>query len=446
METALEEHPVRIPAEQISASTMDFIRKFFLNMLFRQLFATSISLLISGSNLAYGAEPATNAGFDFSAGAGFKETFDSNVNLQSYTPAVEKSSLITTVLPQIGGTWKSAPLHASLSYAPEINFFHSASTEDNVAHKISNAVGLEEGPFRLEASNTVVAIDGSDIGPTWTGPGGAPAAGGPAVRDRRDAVIDRSQAQLSYEHDGWIVRPGFTGYLHDFHTQQRSTPGYQNYVDRSQWSGGLDFGHSVGISSKTFVGYFHGWQDQGKLLQFPEEFDNEFDRVLAEFEGSLAPWLKLNFSVGPEFRRFGDRTPLSFGDRDRLNYFVDACASIKASERDNVIVSVKRFQQPGFAGRSIYDDLTVDLNWKHKLTSRVTLGCGGRAYNTDFTLSASRNDWIYSGSSFVNVEIGGGFNLEASYLYEDGESEIANTAGRNYERHAAVIGLKYRFK
>lgn len=382
-----------------------------------------------------------------SASAAVKETFDSNVYLQSVSPLADQASLVTTVMPQVGGSWSPSPLFsATLGYTPEIAFFHAEPSEDYAAHRVALGMAGQADGLAYDLANSLLVIDGNGEGPTWTGPGGAPAAGGIAVRDRRDATVIRSGLKVTQTLGEWRIRAAGTFYLHDFQTRHSAAKGYQNYVDRNELTGGLDVGHRIPANATAWLGYRYGVQDQSRLLAFPEEYDSTFHRVLVGLEGSLTRWLKLGISLGPEFRTYDDGVPASFGDRDRLNLYVDATATATLSSADTLTLSHKQLEQPGFSGRATYQDTTTDLAWRHKLSPRWTVGIGGRAYNTDFLRPSLRNDWILSANGVVNCAITKALSAELSYAFEDGLSQVPGTEGREFERHLASLGLKYVFR
>lgn len=380
----------------------------------------------------------------FNASVGVKETYDSDVYLQAHTAQANRESFVTTLLPQAVVAWNpSAAFNAGLTYSPEAAWFHSESTEDYVLNRGVLSLSGKVDQAAYDWTTTVVSIDGDHLSPTWTGQGGAPAAGGPAVRDRRDAAVYRSSLRVTQNFGPWFVRPAGTLYVHDFQTEQRTTAGYQNYVDRSEFTGGLDSGRRFKAFS-VWAGYRYGSQNQAQLFQFPEEYDSTFHRVLFGLEGAPVSWLKLNLVVGPEFRHYGDKTPAGF-DRDRVELFVDSSLTLLPTKEDTLALSIKQFQQPGFGGRSAYTDLTYDLTWRHKLSASWTVGAGGRAYNTDFLVPVARDDWVFSGNVFASWNITKHVNAEASYAYETGNTRVPNTSGRDYTRHLIAIGAKYLF-
>jgi hypothetical protein len=391
------------------------------------------------------SSPSTNS-YSFTASLALKESADSNVYLQSTTPLANQESMVTSVLPQAGFSWKpQAAFNATVSYAPEFVSFHAEPDEDFALHRVGLTLGGALDQVTYECINTVVLIEGNDLSPTWTGAGGAPAAGGPAIRDRRDAAVFRNTSRVKWSAGEWMFRPGAAVYVHDFQTRQSLAPGYQNSVDRNEVQLGVDFGHSVGADLVGFAGYRFGIQDQAQLFQFPEEYDNKFHRFLLGAEGKWLKWLKANLSLGPEYREYAESVPAGF-DRTEWNLFVDASLTVAPSQTDTITASIKQFEQPGFGGRSAYEDLTYDLGWRHRVDEKLIIGLGGRAYNTDFLDPVKRNDWVLSPHVLANYTFSKSLSAELSYVYEEGISRVPDTAGREYSRHVVAMGLKYVFR
>lgn len=375
-----------------------------------------------------------------------KQMFDSNVYLQSQTPLPNQELFVTSLLPQVGFAWNPASnFGANLTYSPEVTFFHSEPEEDFVAHNMTLTLAGYAGKTAYEFTSRLIFIDGNSIGPTWTGPGGAPATGGTAVRDRRDAAVYHTGLRVTQSFGTWFARPVFAFYLHDFQTEQRSSPGYQNYVDRNELTIGIDLGWRPNDKTSLWAGYRYGTQNQAKLLAFPEEYDNTFHRLLFGLEGQPARWLKVSIALGPEFRHYGSGVPVTFGDHELVNLFCDAAVTVTPSTDDAFKLAARQFEQPGFGGRSAYVDLTYELTWEHKFSNRWSTDLGGRAYNTAFLQPVVRNDWVLSANMVVNCAITTHLNVELSYVYENGLTRNSNALGREYERHVISAGCKYTF-
>lgn len=393
-----------------------------------------------------GATEAARASWKVGVQAAIKEAFDSNVHLQSETDPANRSSFVSTLMAGVSGAWNPGRATFRLDYQPEVNWFHAEPSEDFVVHRGNARFGWKGLSTVLDAGASMVGVDGASTGPTYCGPGGAPATGGVPVRDRRDAVVYRGQAQVAQSMGRWFVRPSVTVYEHDFRTVQKADPGYLNYVDRNEFTVGADLGLGEDDARRVWLGHRYGRQDQSPLLAFPEEYDSRFHRVLAGVQATLVEWCNVSLLVGPEFRTYETTVPTGFGSLSKLNLFLDTTLTFRAGKADTVTLAARRFEQPGFAGRAAYEDMTLDVSWRHKLGKAWTLGVGGRAYGTDFLEPVQRDDWVLSVNTLVHWVATPEFAAEASYAYEAGETRTPGATGREYGRHLLAVGVRYTLR
>ena len=253
-----------------------------------------------------------------------KKTFDSNVYLQDVepNPAVTNAvrpfqeSFVTSVTPRVGVECRTMrEFTFAAFYAPEVNTYHAEPSESHVAHRGSLLFNGVVGIVTWQMQNSLTWIDGSDEGLTFGGPGGAPAIGGIPIRDRRAALIYRNSFGAFHKHGDWFFRPAVSSYIHDFMTTERDPsafPFYQNYVDRNDFNLGLDAGYQVFKDGYVFLGYRFGWQREPALPGQEIDYSNEYNRLLAGFEGKITDWLKLNLFMGPDWRDFDHHTPPGF--------------------------------------------------------------------------------------------------------------------------------------
>jgi len=380
-----------------------------------------------------------------SASLSVKEAYDGNIYMQSVTPRANQSSFVTIVTPNVAAQWKPVPAFTlSLGYSPEIATYHSATSEDYVAHRGTLNLGGKVKDTTWELLNGMVWIDGNTQGPTFTGPGGAPALGGMVLRDRRAAAIYREGFKLQHPIGDWFFRPISSVYVHDFHTAQSAAAGYQNYADRSDINGGLDIGYEAFKGIYLVAGYRHGSQEQATVLTSPIEYGNTYDRYLAGIEGKPADWLKLNLMAGPDVRSFGPNVPTSF-DRHQTTVFIDFLATLTLSKADTITLSAKRFEQPGYAGQSVYQDFTSELSWRHKFNDKFSTGVGVRVLNWAFELPVVRDEWWYSGNVSATWTFSKHLAAELSYTYDQVDSMIPSTSGREAQRHLVSLSVKSAF-
>ncbi|MEI7435905.1 MAG: hypothetical protein WCL16_03745 [bacterium] len=411
--------------------------------------------------------------WSFAASLTLKETFDSNVYIQDATPdsanvaaadaagfsvvPARHGSFITSVLPQLGLDYKPCPaFYASATYAPEINYYHSASSEDYAAQRGTLNLGgkLEETVWEL--FNAASYIDGNELGPVFARPGDIPAVGGIALRDRREAFIFRNGFKLTCPVSDLFIRPVATTYFHDFKTDQRLSPAptvwvYENYIDRQEVSGGLDVGYKIARQTHIVLGYRYGVQDQGALLGTDSPYDNSYQRILVGVEGSPAEWLKLAVAGGPDIRNFSSAPKPDF-DASELLYYIDASITLLPTARDLIVLANKRYEQPAFSSFSMYEDITYSFTWRHKLDEHFTVGPGFQLYIGDWQSPVIRDDWIYTPSASVAYNYNK-INVELAYSYdwaENNKTVVAGTStayadGREFSRSLVSLRLKYTF-
>jgi hypothetical protein len=375
------------------------------------------------------------------AAFGVKESYDSNVFLDESGPLGGRDSFVTTFLPQLGVAFSpGAKFKGTFLYAPEVSLYHSEHGEDFTAHKwasiLSGVTRLAEWDF----SNNLTWIDGAHRNLVF-GKSGPPAAGGIPIRDRRDAIVYRNSIQTTFPIGKWFVRPVSATYIHDFRSVQSTEKGYQNYANRKDVSGGIDVGRKLTDGLSAFVGFRYGWQDQEQLFGTGAEFSNNYRRVLVGVQGTPWSWMKVSLVAGPDFRHFGENAPEARGGSTVP--YVDASVSVTPDKQDVFTLTAKSFEQPGFGGRSIYQDSTFEVGWKRSLPARFAVGLGFRAYNTDFRPSAKRNDWIYTVTGLVAYNVTKQINIELSYNFDDAETEIPDTEGREFRRNLVALGVRW---
>ncbi len=418
------------------------------------------------------ASPAlgANTNLNWKAEATLKETYDDNVYLQNIAPPstmpdavpAKKSSWVTTVTPHVALDYKfCSGFKAALSYAPDVTVYHNAPSEDNTTHRGVAAFSGAVGDTVWEQANNFTDIDGNRYGPIFgrVNPGSSqdvPAIGGIPLRDRRDAFIYRGGFKLTWTLDRFFIRPVASAYVHDFQTVQEHSPTptgayYENYVSRQDVNGGVDLGYDAGKKTDLILGYRFGRQDQGKLLGVNSPYDSFYNRVLFGVEGSPASWIKLAVLGGPEIRDWTSSTPAGF-DRDRIDYWVDATATLIPDKHDAVTLLFRRFTQPAFSSQSLYDDITYSVTWKHTFNEHFSANAGMQLYVGDWQVPVNRDDWIYTPSAGLTYTYNKHFSVEATASGDWAVNKTSTAApgaefaeGREFTRHLVSLAAKYTF-
>jgi len=419
-------------------------------------FASAALLAAFALTSSIGSAPAANSNLTWKADLTLKEAYDANVYIQDKEPdptvpnavPAKKNSFVTTLTPKVGLDYKvCSGFNVSLSYAPDVVFYHSAHSEDYFAHRAGLTLSGKTKDLLWEQVNAFTYIDGNHLGPTFGQTEGVPAIGGIPLRDRRDAFIYRGGFKLTYTTGQWFFRPVASAYIHDFMTDQRTSPvggAYENYIDRQDVNGGLDVGYRVAEKTHWVLGYRYGHQDQFRLFAVDSPYDSSYHRVLVGVEGTPANWLKLAVLGGPDIRDWGDGTPAGF-DRDEMLYWIDASVTLLPTKQDSIVLLNRRYEQPAFSSHSVYEDITYSVAWKHKFDDHWAAGAGFQLYIGDWQAPVNREDWIYTPSASLSYTHDKHLSGELAYSYDWVESQVPNTAGREYTRHIVSLGLKYAF-
>lgn len=391
----------------------------------------------------------------FKADLTLKETYDSNVYLQDAAPdptvanaaPAFHESFVTSVTPRLALDWKPMQeFNCAVSYAPEVVNYHSAASESHVAHRTALTFSGQVHAVTWEQFNTFTYIDGSREGLTF---GirengvlvGAPAIGGIPLRDRRAAVVYRNGFRVFHPHGNWFFRPVAWSYIHDFQTAPRALPGYQNYVDRNDFTVGMDIGYKLFKEAYFLVGYRFGFQEEPDL---PVHYSNDYHRFVMGLEGKITDWLKIMGVIGPDYRDFDHATPVGFDDH-HIRMYYDATVVITPTKLDTITLLARKYEQPAFGAPSVYLDITWEGTWKHAFTKQISASAGFRAYGGDWLAPVLREDWIYTPSAALSYVYNQHLGGELSYSYDWVHSAIPNTTGREFTRHLLSLSVKYSF-
>ena len=383
----------------------------------------------------------------------FRESYDSNIFLQSSTPAPtipnaeqpNRSSAVTTT--GLAATLERRPrpeLTLAINASAEAVYFGSATRENYRTYKLGAAMGGKAGTTAWSAQTTTTRIDGGDEGPVFGCAGGATALGGIPLRDRRSALVERIRFKVAQPVGAWFVRPVASVYLHDFLTHQSTRTGYLNYVDRREYLAGAEIGREVFAHTRFIAGFFAGRQDQLKLHGIDSPFDSWLRRLVVGLEGRPWAWLQLNLLGGPETRSFRAGTPAGF-DRDCVLLWLDGEATFFVGPSDTCTAIVRRFEQPAFTSQSVYEDITYEITWRRKLTARLTLTTGFKAYGGDWPGPVTREDWIFTPSAGLRYAATPRWQVEVTYLAESAESRLPATPGREYRRQIGSVSTQFNF-
>ncbi len=381
---------------------------------------------------------------------GIHQAYDSNVFWYSEGPKANQASWITSVLPVLGIKYQEGKNCEELIYAPDMAFYHDESGENYVRHRFMAKGHQEWGEqWSVDSSFLLYVTDGNDESVVWTGAGGAPAFGGYEIRNRRDQLFSKHHVVVKYEVDqDWFLRGRYDAKFRDFYIKNRNIPGYQNFYDRDEITGGIELGRQLVSGLTLYAGYRFGTQDQENRAGAQVNYSNTFHRIPVGLEGQPLTWLKLAIEVAPDLRDFGSGIAPGSPASEVYTY-VDSKVTFTPTARDSIELKHTRFLVPSSAGAGMFEDILYDISWQRKyagdlggldLSSLQTM-LGFQVYEEDF-FPGQRRERRYSPKLGISYHFSEHLSAAFDYVYEWTESDIRNTPAREYSRHVFGLTLK----
>lgn len=427
----------------------------------RRALAITAFMLLAGF-----AEAAETGGtWKTSVAAGARAVYDDNVFLQDRNPmtvnpkgvAPEAGSMVYAASVALGGMWQPDKLLAlDINYAPELIRYQRFNSENHDDHHFKAGMHGEGGAWSYDAKGNLLIVDGSSDSPIFGQTGGAPAVGGEQVRSRRGQTVAKGNGRLTYAAfpEAFLRGVGAASFQ-DFQTVQKpttgigATPGYANYVDRSEWSAGADIGWFARKDLALVAGVRFGEQRQGNLLGVKNNYSNTLTRFLLGAEGKVCPSFSLKFLGGPDVRQYTDSAVASGFDRTRATHYAEGSATWTSSKSDTFTLSMKDYLWLSSGGRGAYENILYDFVWKHTFSKTWSTTAGFNYQEGDnlkyVTPANYRNDSIYTISGGVAYALNARTKLDANIGREWSDSAVSNKPGREYVHWLVSAGITYTF-
>lgn len=417
------------------------------------------------------AKPAWLTEFSLGVREGYDDNvFYSNVE-QRFVPKgtqtlKDRASWVTTISPRL--VVNLVPVLGkqdlfqtlSLGYTPDYVLFHDQSSETYYAHRFTGLIKAKTGAVTVTLDNCFTYVDGSNDGPVYPG-SLLNAYSTIMVKDRREQIQDKGKLSIQYDQDRWFVRPvasliAFDMMTHLKNPELASTPsGYQNYPDRYDVNGGLDFGYKVLPDFALTIGYRYGQQIQEQFSWNKYSSSNSYHRALFGFEGKPWKWLKVQCQLGPDFRSYEGDTPTHITpvhDHNPIVFYGEASATAEITRRDSVAFQFKQFRWLSSLGQVPYQDSCYELTYSRKLTDKLTADLKVRALEADYNAasisSGHRDDWMLTFSAIVRYAITPNLSVDAGYSLDKGynaEADVVNPQNREFSRTVLSAGLQLKF-
>jgi hypothetical protein len=406
---------------------------------------------------------------------GIKESYDNNVFLSGVSPQYlpasytvpagsvaalkDRSSWITSVSPKIG--FNFAPLIGntnfqtlSLAYAPDLVAYHEQPTENYTAHRVLAAAKIKTEPVTFSADDNFVYVDGSGMGPVY--PGALYSAfATTADRERRRQIQDRANVSIQYDSEHFFVRPTASLLYYDLMTAQLDLAGYQNYADRADVNGGVDFGYKLTPKFAVTAGWRYGRQYQQQYAFSKYSSSSDYQRALFGVEGSPWKWLSVKIQSGPDFRSYDGNsathtTPV--GNRHPVRYYGEALATVIFAPENTLTFRYKLWEWVAGTGKVPYADGTYELNYHWQPAKKIAFDLGGKFSDWDYSSgnlpTCKRDDLFFDATAGVSYAVNNHVSISLSTSLDWGgnaKSGVTNPKNREFDRQLVSLGTQWKF-
>ena len=409
--------------------------------------------------------------------AGMREGYDDNTLGVSGNGLQPAGSWFTSVSAKVGVDFapllgKDSPLKAlTLVYAPDFNIYYSTPQESYDAHRVFNTVRMTGEHLSLSLTNLFLYNDGSTVAPIYalnqtsnTNDRYRNFYAFAMPRERRNQIQDRGMVALQYDMDKMFVRPVATALFYNLNTEFRNAGiapniGYQNWPDRFDVNGGLDFGYWIAPSLAVTAGYRYGYQYQ---QQFPEDISpadrhyssNQYQRALVGLEGKLWSWLSVRVAAGPDFRDYTTNAPVE--DTHPIYPFVEGTVTATITPNQTLSFYTKEWQWVSSAGLVPYYDSAYVLTYHWNATRQLGFDLGGKILNANLLVGddvigvepSKRNDIEYCVSAGVTYAFTPNLSANLTYGFNAGRNLLDNAieaAYRNFNQNLVSVGVQFKF-
>ena len=419
------------------------------------LFALALATLAAGLLTVRGApvtltpDPGTTS-WPVEMSAYAREGYDSNVYATNANGALADHGSATTTFGLRVAVSLPAPAGSpgnglTLAYAPEQTRFSQSAAEDNTVHRLTLQSSGTAGDWSWLLDEAGTYVDGSHTSLIYLNGGttGNFSAYTLALpRERRAQFQDRTKAWLRCDLGEFFLRAGGNVQAYDLRTVCSATTGYLNFVDRYDANAGFDAGWRLAKEIALTLGWRDGFQRQALVPGIVKlSSSNHYDRLLAGLEGQPVSWLVLSLVGGPDFRSYSAKAP-TVTDLTPTCLYVEGSATATLGNTDSVILGLKQWRWVASTGKYTYDDKTVSLSWKHRITASLGLQLSGQAQQSAF-IGCVRKDNLYSLGVQLQYALTQRWSLNADYSWQRGADEVeADPQAREFTRHTGGLSIK----
>lgn len=332
-------------------------------------------------------------------------------------------SLFWSIRPELRWTPSSS---IRVTYSAEAILYVDASEENHLRQML----GLSFREENLTFSTTFTRVDGPSEGVTFAE--GRNAWATLHARTRRPQWQNRSNIQYVFDLGSAFIRPLASLVYEDLQSQIRpGAPGYDNWIDRYDLTGGLDIGREL-ENWTLYAGWRYGRQGQGRQGGRLTDRSNKYHRALIGLTGPLGPHADLRMEVGPAFHRYDD--PASPGGRGGDTWYLDGNLRFRATAQDVITLVGNIRSNVSSTGLVSSEVRTFSINHQRKWddTWSTQVGFSARAL---IYAGITRKDWLYTTSASVQRNLGMHWNAGLYMEHEEGRDRAdTGQASRDFSR------------
>lgn len=379
--------------------------------------------------------------------AALTSQYDDNIYQQNLGPLAGQTSWITALEPVAGVSIEQAdgPVTCALrlAYEADYRFFYEADSESYWRHNLAANIRVSSGAWQFNTTANLQFTDGSTESIIWLPPGAVPALGAIEIRNRRRNLQYRQRLELRRELGRFFARGVYDGRLWDFMTEQRDVPFYQNFVDRDDLNGGLDWGWKAAAPLEVFVGYRVGHQNQ-PVLPFgaPVTYANTYHRALGGVNLRAGKRFQLAGEMGPSFHQFNGDTLWPGVAANQTLLYARGTASLFLPPHTTLRFHAGQHLLPSSSGRGAFQNLRCGATVEQALHPRLRAALDFTLEEYDFLPITARRDRTFTPAGSLDYTVSPHLSLGLFYSYTWADSLVPDTAAREFDRH--IVGGRLR--
>ncbi len=369
--------------------------------------------------------------------AKLSQSYDTNVFQTRAGSLADQSSWITRFEPRL--RWQLDD-DTQLSYRLEAFRFWDASGEDHLRHHLgiqtrgdfSEAVSYRFSTTHLQVQGPADALVFDE---------GRSAFSTASARERRNQWQNRTQGDLRWDlSDRQFLRARGSLLYYDLNSTVRIQPRYDNWIDRYDINGALDWGTWLGNGMQSYVGLQRGYQHQGRQGGRVSDRSNHYHRLLFGLSGQVSEDLNLNLEFGPSRHEYR----MGPGPLSTTRWFGNLTATWQVSEKDQLSANISRRRFVASTGNLANTISSYAVGWNHRSNAQLSWRLQGQVRSIEYD-GVDIGDWLYIGRAGLIYTLESGIQLAFDFERTLGRDRHQSVPGREYNGKVFTFSGAYSF-